>query len=92
MINRDIRECVDLYVIDGGTDVETTYFTYIVRSLNLQGISEKAIKTPQNETTIITESEARTTSTKLDKIIAHDDLISQQIEPLREKNSDEHTK
>ncbi|CAF1528312.1 unnamed protein product [Rotaria magnacalcarata] len=91
MINRDIRECLDSCVIDRGTNVETTHFTYIVRSLNLQDISEKAIKTPGNETTIRTESEARTASTKPDKIMAHDDLIPQQIEPLREKNSHEHS-
>ncbi|CAF3860789.1 unnamed protein product [Rotaria magnacalcarata] len=70
----------------------TAFLQYVLDSDNyLQDISEKAIKTPGNETTIRTESEARTASTKPDKIMAHDDLIPQQIEPLREKNSHEHS-
>ncbi|CAF2472950.1 unnamed protein product [Rotaria sp. Silwood2] len=58
------------------TDAETTLFTYIVRSLDLQGISEKTMKVPENKTIITKESETKTILINPDKIIAHDDLKS----------------
>ncbi|CAF0778485.1 unnamed protein product [Rotaria sp. Silwood1] len=91
-INRDIHERVYSCVIDGATDAETTLFTYIVRTLDLQGISEKTIEVPENEKIITKESETKTTSINPDKIIAHDDLTSQQIADLRQMISHENSK
>jgi len=94
-INRDTRERAYSCVIDGATDVETTLFTYIVRSINLEDISEKTIKkTHKNDTTIITNEsgEEKTPPIKIEKIVSHDALTPQQIDELRQKNSHEHTK
>ncbi|CAF3631623.1 unnamed protein product [Rotaria sordida] len=90
-INSNIHERVYSCVIDGATDAESTLFTYIIHSLDLQGISEQIIKVPENETIITKQLETTTTSIHSDKIIAHDDLISQEVEDLREKTSNENT-
>jgi len=52
-INRDTRERTYSCVIDGATDVETTLFTYIVRSINLEDSSDKTKKAQKNETIAI---------------------------------------
>jgi len=94
-INRDIRERAYSCVIDGATDVETTLFIYIVRSIDLGGISNRTEKAHKNETTIITttnESEIETSTIEPEKIVAHDALTPQQIGELRQKISKEHTK
>lgn len=95
-INRDTTERAYSCVIDGATDVETTLFTYIVRSIDLGGISDKIIKTHKNETTIVNESETETETEKsskpTEKIVAHDALTAEQVDELRHKNSHEHSK
>jgi hypothetical protein len=97
-INRDIPERSYSCVIDGTSEVETTLFTYIVRPIDLQNISEKTIKKPKDETVKETELEKEKeqehvdSTVKPDKIIAHDALTSDQIDELREKNIHEHKK
>jgi hypothetical protein len=92
-INHDTHERAYSCVIDGATDVETTIFTYIVRSIDLQGISDKTTKARKNETTIITNDfESETSSVKTENIVAHDALTPEQIDELRHKNTHEHIK
>jgi hypothetical protein len=92
-INRDTYERSYSCVIAGSTDAETTLFTYIVRSIDLQGIPDETIKARKNETTTpTTELETEKSSKNLDKIISHDTLTPDQVEELRHKiSSHEHT-
>jgi hypothetical protein len=91
-INRDTHERTYSCVIDGATDVETTLFTYIVRSIDLQGTADKKIKHRKNETIITHETEAEKLPVKTEKIVAHDALTPKQIDELKHKNSHEHNK
>jgi len=95
-INRDIRERTYSCVINRTIDVETTLFTYIVRSIDLGGISNRTEKARKNETTTIitttSESETETTTIEPEKIVAHDALTLQQIDELRQKNSKAHSR
>jgi len=91
-INRDTRERAYSCVIDGATDVETTLFTYIVRSIDLEDISVKKVKAGKNETTIPNEPEIEKLLVKTDKIVPHDALTPEQIDELHHKKSHEHTK
>jgi len=91
-VNRDTNERTYSCVIAGATDVETTLFTYIVRSIDLQGIADNTIKTSKNETIIKNESETEKSSKTTDKIVAHDALTPEQIDELRQKSAHEHTK
>jgi len=67
-VNRTTPERVYSCVIDGATDVETTLFTYIVRTINLEEVNKNAL----NKTH------------KVEQIPAHDDLKPEQIHSLRD--------
>jgi len=84
-VNRDISERTYSCVIDGATEVETTLFTYIVRSIDLEGISDKTIETRKNETIITNESETEHSQETTEKMVAHDALRPEQIDELRHK-------
>jgi len=83
-INRDTPERTYSCVIDGANEPETTLFTYIVRSIDLNEIPHKTIAT--NETA------AQTTTVNPERIVAHDALTSEQVDELKHKNSREHNK
>jgi hypothetical protein len=91
-VNRDTRERTYSCVIDGATDVETTLFTYIVRSIDLEEISDKSTIASKNETIITDGSKKGKSSIKTNKIISHDALTPQQVDELRQKNMPEHPK
>jgi len=66
-VNRTTHERVYSCVIDGATDLETTLFTYIVHTIDLEEISNKTLNGVYKE----------------EKIAAHDTLNKGQIHSLR---------
>jgi len=69
-VNRDIKEQVYSCVIDGAGGIETTLFTYIVRTIDLEEVVEG--------------TKNGTLTRNGEKIVAHDTLNRQQIDLLRE--------
>jgi hypothetical protein len=71
-INRDMYERVYSCVIDATNELETTHFTYIIHTINLEEIDENT----QNETsTNVVEND--------EKIVANDSLNGEKIDLLR---------
>ncbi|UJR33859.1 hypothetical protein I4U23_021280 [Adineta vaga] len=90
-IDQDTYERTYSCVIDKYGEYEATLFTYIVRSINPEGISDKTIKITNNETTTST-SKTEKSSINLQEILSHDLLTREQIENLRTKSSHAHDK
>jgi len=67
-VNRNAYERTYSCVIEGATDVETTLFTYIVRTIDLEEVSNKTLNGTHNA----------------EKITAHDVLNREQIHSLHE--------
>jgi len=67
-VNRTIPQRVYSCVIDGATDVETTLFTYIVRTIDLEDVNGSATNTTHH----------------VKKILPHDALKPEQIQLLRD--------
>jgi len=86
-VNRDTHERSYSCVIAGATDIETTLFTYNVRTINLHAVAEKPIIAHKNITIVTDESTTEKSPIKNDKLIAHDALTAKQIDELRQKNS-----
>ncbi|CAF0728341.1 unnamed protein product [Adineta steineri] len=86
-VNNDTRERTYSCVIDRFGELEATLFTYIIRPINLETITDRTIKTHKNATTPMKESEK-----KIENIIPHDALAPQEIDELREKSTHEHVK
>ena len=75
--------------IDGSL-VTCFFFRFDVYA-DLGDVSDKTSQISKSETTIKTP-EIEKSSTKLEKILSHDSLTPEQIEELRQKNSQEHGK
>jgi hypothetical protein len=67
------------------------YFIFYI-NIDLEGISDKTIKTSKNETIINDESETEKSPKTTEKIVAHDALTPEQIDELRHKTGHEHSK
>jgi len=91
VINRDVSERTYSCVIGGtSNDVETTLFTYIVRSINLNEDKSEEITTTEATTTTTTSHVSHSTKRILQKIIPHDALTEQEVEEMRQKDQEHH--
>jgi len=93
-VNRDVHLRSYSCVIDGATGAETSLFTYTVRTINLERLSEQPAVTRKNvTTTTLAPGETTTTvpTTPAQTLLAHDVLNPTDVDALRRRGHQEKT-
>ena len=93
-VNRSTHERTYSCVIDGATEMETTLFTYLVRTIGLS-IDPSRVLHLSHSRNLEPEAIARGNATapavgeETKKIVPHDALVPEQIDSLREQHRSE---